>query len=118
MNQLKIWGASASPIVKAVLDNIGRRYLVEHWESEDGLQEYDLYSDGRLVQGGLLKYGELTLPKPYRDINFTITCSVKSGTDDWEWARLIGVRAISPSTITGGSIHISEFTFVCQGYAA
>ena len=105
-------------MVSAVLSAVGKRYLVEHDEAEDGSWWYDLYSDGWLVQGGLLKAGELTLPKSYRDMNFTITCAIKSGTNDWEWAGLMGVRATSPSTIQGGSSHISELTFVCQGYAA
>lgn len=110
--------ATADQTVSAVLDAISKRYLVEHWENEEGSLWYDLYSDGWLVQGGLLKAGELTLPKSYRGMNFTITCAVKSGVDGWEWARLIGVYALSPSTIKGGSAHISELTFVCQGYAA
>ena len=118
MNTKQLGGASASPIIKAVLDNVGRRYLIEHWENEDDTLWYDLYSDGWLVQGGLLKFEELTLPKSYRDMNFTITSNIKSGTNDWEWVNLIGVKAISPSTIKGGSSHISEITFVCQGFAS
>lgn len=105
-------------MVSAVLGAIGKRYLVEHEEADDGSWWYDLYSDGWLVQGGLLGYEELTLPRPYRDMNFTITSAIKSGTNDWEWASAMAVRATSPSTIQGGSSHISEITFVCQGYAA
>ena len=37
---------------KAVLDAVGKRYLVEHWESDDGLTWYDKYSDGWVEQGG------------------------------------------------------------------
>lgn len=110
--------ATADQTVKAVLDATNKRYLVEHWENDGDTLWYDLYSDGWLVQGGLLTYGELTLPKSYRDMNFTITSTIKSGTNDWEWASGSGVKATSPSTISGGSAHISELTFVCQGFAA
>ena len=52
MNMKQIWGG-ANPVVKAVLDNIGRRYLVEHGEGtiENGSYWYDRYSDGWVVQG-------------------------------------------------------------------
>lgn len=40
---------------KAVLDAVGKRYLVEHQEAEDGSWWYDLYSDGYLKQGGVTK---------------------------------------------------------------
>ena len=39
---------------KAVLDAMGKRYLVEHQEAEDGSWWYDLYSDGFIRQGGKL----------------------------------------------------------------
>lgn len=45
-------GGASSQTVKVVLNNFGRRYLVEHWQSEDGSQWYDRYSDGWVVQCG------------------------------------------------------------------
>lgn len=40
---------------KAVLDAVGKRYLVEHIEADDGSWWYDLYSDGWVVQGGFVE---------------------------------------------------------------
>ena len=69
------WGGATPQIVKAVLDNIGRRYLVEHWENEDGSQEYDMYSDGFIVQRCkyALNGNSLTFPKEFRDLNYIIS---------------------------------------------
>lgn len=39
-------GGGASQLVKAVLNALGTRYLVEHAQSEDGSWSYDRYSDG------------------------------------------------------------------------
>ena len=73
----------ADPVVKAVLDNIGRRYLVEHGEGtiENGSYWYDRYSDGWVVQGGTFGDGEtkvpntneITFPIAFRDLGFSLT---------------------------------------------
>ena len=62
-------------MVSAVLGAIGKRYLVEHWENEDGSQEYDLYSDGFIVQRCkfALNGNSLTFPKEFRDLNYRIS---------------------------------------------
>ena len=39
-------GGGASQLVKAVLNALGTRYLVEHAQSEDNTWSYDRYSDG------------------------------------------------------------------------
>lgn len=62
-------------MVSAVLNAVGKRYLVEHWENEDGTQEYDLYSDGFIVQRCkyALNGNSLTFPKEFRDLNYRIS---------------------------------------------
>lgn len=79
----EISGGANPQIVKAVLDNIGRRYLVEHWQSDDGRQWYDRYSDGWVVQGGIVENPELnpqiTLPIEFRDLNYNIFAWPKDG---------------------------------------
>ena len=42
-------GVSADPVVSAVLNAVGKRYLVEKGESEDGNQTWEQYSDGYKV---------------------------------------------------------------------
>lgn len=39
-------GVSADPVVSAVLGAVGKRYLVEHDEAEDGSWSFDRFSDG------------------------------------------------------------------------
>lgn len=66
-----------------MLDNIGRRYLVEHWENEDGTGWYDLFSDGWLVQGGYkdsIDNGSqmwVTLPKEYENSDYYVNWKAK-----------------------------------------
>lgn len=47
-------GVSADPVVSAVLEALGKRYLIEHGEGSDenGSYWYDRYSDGWIEQGG------------------------------------------------------------------
>lgn len=45
-------GVSADPVVSAVLNAVGKRYLVESGTSEDGTIWYERYSDGKIIQGG------------------------------------------------------------------
>ena len=65
-------GASASPIVKAVLDNVGRRYLVEHTEADDGSWWADRYSDG-WVELNMTVYS----PNPTRDYTQFVTFPIE-----------------------------------------
>ena len=125
-------GGGANPqIVKAVLDNIGRRYLVEHWENEDGSQEYDLYSDGFLVQRCkyALNGNSLTFPKEFRDLNYRISIGTSiankmSNTNSpssayiWTW---FGVSKKSTTGFEPGGTTTSSnvnLDIVAQGYAA
>ena len=124
-------GASASPIVKAVLGNIGRRYFVEHWENEDGTQEYDLYSDGFIVQR--CKYdlngNSLTFPKEFRDLNYRISIgtSFANKNTSTEAPGSTYVRAwfgVSKKSTTGfepgggATSSTVNIDIVAQGYAA
>ena len=68
-------GASASPIIKAVLDNLGRRYLVEHQEAEDGSWWADRYSDGWVRQAVIITKTnpEITFPIAFATSNYHVT---------------------------------------------
>ncbi len=121
----------ADPVVKAVLENIGRRYLVEHWENEDGTQEYDLYSDGFIVQSCkyALNGNSLTFPKEFRDLNYRISIgtsfankNTNSNTPGSSYiCAWFGVSKKSTSGFEpGGSATSSNVNLdiVAQGYAA
>ncbi|MDM8227749.1 hypothetical protein [Parasutterella secunda] len=47
--------ATAEQTVGAVLDATNKRYLVEHWESDDNLTWYDKYNDGWVEQYGIIR---------------------------------------------------------------
>lgn len=55
-----------------MLDAIGKRYLVEHWVSDDGLSWYDRYNDGWVEQFGIfqnvgnISTKVITLPLAFR----------------------------------------------------
>lgn len=53
MNEtIKAVGGGADPVVSAVLNAVGKRYLVETYSSSDGFGGYELYSDGTIFQYG------------------------------------------------------------------
>ena len=125
-------GGGANPqIAKAVLENIGRRHLVEPWENEHGPQEYDLYSDGFIVQRCkfALNGNSLTFPKEFRNLNYRISIGAslankKSNTDNpgsayiWTW---FGVSKKSTTGFEPGGTATSStviLDIVAQGYAA
>lgn len=131
---LETWGGvSADPVVSAVLNAVGKRYLVEHWENEDGSQEYDLYSDGFIVQKVILvpsKNNTVTFPKEFRDLKYKIsTCSWDSvqqtsstGTiANWNWTWF-GLSLKTTTGISkGGNVSPSKtisIEIIAQGYAA
>ena len=132
MEMNKQLGGGASPqIVKAVLDNIGHRYLVEHWESEDSSQEYDLYSDGFIVQRckQALEGNSLTFPKEFRDLNYRISIGTsfpsknvdtRSPATNYVWAWFGISKKSTTGFEPGGSGTSSTITLdiVAQGYAA
>lgn len=118
-------------MVSAVLGAIGKRYLVEHWENEDGSQEYDLYSDGFIVQRCkfAINGSALTFPKEFKDLNYRISIgtSFPSKNSDtrapatnyvWAW---FGVSKKSTSGFEPGGNGTSStiiIDIVAQGYAA
>ena len=73
--------ATAEQTVSAVLDAVGKRYLVEHWVSDDGLRWYDIYSDGWLEQYGIVQnignitIKEITLPVEFRSSAYHVNWS-------------------------------------------
>ena len=110
---------------------MGRRYLVEHWESEDGSQEYDLYSDGFIVQRCkfALNGNALTFPKEFRDLNYRISIGTpfpskntdtRSPATNYVWAWFGISKKSTTGFDPGGSGTSSTITLdiVAQGYAA
>lgn len=125
-------GGANPQIVKAVLDNIGRRYLVEHLESEDGTQEYDLYSDGYLKQVVILTGAmtEVVFPKEFSNLNYKIAIGSQvdyyaSGTNTvqlnygWTWWGVYNKKTTGVSRAGSAEIgsKIKVYVFA-QGYAA
>lgn len=86
---VKNGGVLADPVVSAVLNAVGKRYLVEHTEAKDRSWWYDLYSDGWLVQGGQKTCtGNTTLPKEFSTANYSIIVQrTQSGDDNQPYAR-------------------------------
>lgn len=64
-----------------MLDNIGRRYLVEHTEAENGSYWYDRYSDGWVEQFGIVQnignfmIKDITLPVEFRSSAYHVNWS-------------------------------------------
>ena len=123
--------ATAEQTISAVLEALGKRYLVEHWENEDGSQEYDLYSDGFIVQR--CKYAlsgkSLTFPKEFRDLNYRIstgTCIAYKNTNSNSPASnyVFAWFGVSSKSTTGfepggtGTSSNIDIDIVAQGYAA
>lgn len=105
--------------------------MVEHWENEDGSQEYDLYSDGFIVQR--CKYAingnSLTFPKEFRDLNYRISIGTsfankKTDTSNPGTNYICTWFGVSKKSTTGfepgGNATSSSVTIdiVAQGYAA
>ena len=118
-------GGASPQIVKAVLENIGRRYLVEHTEADDGSWWADRYSDGWVVQGGYVPNNsginvQITLPIEMQDDKYalTITTNVNGAVDNYE-------TGYSNKTKTGFVLQMAFATsstnnasWLAQGYAA
>lgn len=118
-----MWGGVSSQIVKAVLDNIGRRYLVEHTEADDGSWWADRYSDGWVVQGGYVERNNppinITFPIAFSSVDYSILALGKSTTSLFGTASVL---AFETKTQTGfvlfiGS-HLTGSEWIAQGYAA
>ena len=119
-----------------MLENIGRRYLVEHGETEEGW-EYDLYSDGWLVQHYLLKESgetgvndytkfKLTLPKAFNNIDYEVFPCVRVPTTQYGNFLYCAYSAEDSSNITiylnpgntANSYYYNGIAIIAQGYAA
>lgn len=118
-------GGANPQIVKAVLDNIGRRYLVEHAEAEDSSWWYDLYSDGWLVQGGYddtIDSGDqmwVTLPKEYKDSDYYVNWKSKrrSGGTETYLSQALD-KTSSSFKIDDFMNRASRTVWITMGYAA
>ena len=112
-----------------MLDNIGRRYLVEHWENEDGSQEYDLYSDGYIVQKGQLTIqvgsnNPVVFQKAFDNKNYHITLQAVRPDFTGAWLPESGYGYPIDMQATGFRIAHGNFDldspiqWIAQGYAA
>lgn len=84
---------------KAVLDAMGKRYLVEHQEAEDGSWWYDLYSDGFIRQGGIVDF-------PNGEYNMNVTANFPKMI-----SQMINPNAVPYSSQNdGGGITVKSWT--------
>lgn len=111
--------ATADQTVGAVLDAVGKRYLVEHTEAEDGSWWADRYSDGFVVQSGtqtgkLDALPEVTLPIEMKNENYFAT-SILPYSGSREFFSPL-VKQQTPSAVQFFYPDTREFTmkwFVC-----
>lgn len=61
-------GVSADPVVSAVLNAVGKRYLVEHEEDDNGSWSFDRFSDGFI---------RLTIKQQLLGSNITVTFPIE-----------------------------------------
>lgn len=119
-----------------MLDAIGKRYLVEHEEADDGSWWYDLYSDGWLVQHALLNVSgnvtqssytkkKVTLPKAFKDSNYEVLSCIRVPTTEWGNFIMTGYSAEDSSNFTlylntlgPNSYPYTGIAITAQGYAA
>ena len=122
-------GVSADPVVSAVLNAVGKRYLVEHTEADDGSWWADRYSDGWVVQGGKAQAGTydspqtLTFPIEFRDSDYSILGSVVALEKQWT-SCTVYFASKTPTSISLISAHNGTFQYaypiswIAEGYAA
>lgn len=109
-------------MVSAVLGAIGKRYIVEHQEAEDGSWWYDRYNNGLIVQGGHSDTNALAFPLEFRDTEYiflsgSVTVSgsgttFNNNTFGWCMGR---ERAKQTTGISEG---FSNHDWIAMGYAA
>lgn len=118
MNLMNVGGGvSADPVVSAVLGAIGKRYLVETGESEDGSQTWERYSDGfiRLTIKQQLLGSDITVTFP---IEFTKQ-PVVVGIPEVNSAQYIMFNHLPRNvTTTGFTINGAGamYNFIVEGY--
>lgn len=124
LNEQWNWGGANPQIVKAVLDNIGRRYLVEHTEADDGSWWADRYSDGFVIQCGIkAKSGSrttITLPVMMANTNYFafVTNSDLAGNDDSGWSGSNGGNLGTRTTSSFIYSAYGDCSWYVSGYAA
>lgn len=120
-------GITASPITKAVIDSLGKRYLVEHQEEhlENGTAwYYDKYSDGFVIQYGFAIKGggrtTITLPVSMRDTSYFvfITNSDVDGNDTDGWGGTNGCNLAQRSTTSIIYSSYGDCSWYVAGYSA
>lgn len=103
--------------------------MVEHWENEDGTQEYDLYSDGFIVQKGKFFPSAganlINLPKQMRSNDYYTFIQATRPTFSGEWFPQNGYGFVINMQTTSFSVACpsapeDDFLsdWIAQGYAA
>lgn len=119
-------GVSADPVVSAVLNAVGKRYLVEKGSEDDG-SEWEVYSDGFCVQRGIRpvvsqRQYTITLPKPYRDANYfimAVKCDPKRDGSAWIGTGIKTTTSFSfRQELVNGQADNGEGNWITYGYLA
>ena len=116
-------GVSADPVVSVVLSAVGKRYLVEHTEADDGSWWADRYSDGFVIQCGIkAKSGgrtTITLPVMMANTNYFafVANSDLSGSDEGGWADANGCNLSTRTTSSFIYSAYGDCSWYVSGYA-
>lgn len=113
---------------KAVLDAVGKRYLVEHTEgtNDNGTWWADRYSDGWVEQGGRINSGTsggtlITLPIAFSNINYYANyIAEREGVNPYDDVYLQVIQEKSTTSFRAKDYMISSRPFVweAKGFAA
>ena len=110
-------GVSADPVVSAVLGAIGKQYLVEHQEAEDGSWWYDRYSDGfiRLIITQHLVGSGITVTFPIAFTKQPVVVGIPEVNSDQYimFSHLPRNVTTTGFTINGAS---AMYNFIVEGY--
>ena len=118
-------GVSADPLVTAVLNATSKRYLLEIGSTDDG-KEYEIYSDGWVIQKGKFKptatNSTVTLPLAFRDANYFAFAI--PWREDATFAGRFGVGQFTETSFVIRAVNASEgvisgsLEWIAMGYKA
>ena len=113
-----------------MLDAVGKRYLVESWQSEDGNSWFTRYSDGWIEQGGIstgsaTDYFQIDLPTEFSSIKYQVLFTTISEVGTYH-IYSVNVKSQTTSSITANSTYYgsgskssryaSQFNWMACGY--